>query len=331
MPQRCGRQRLRETSIHGELHILILSESEEHRQLVRAAVSQEPGLDTKLVECTTLATAKPMVENRPFDLILLDTCVSDAHWLIENGATAAVIFLAYHPHSPTMNEIMSLGATDYYSKPQYREDPQILWLALRQSLRYHLMVQSRNHLVNILRDRDTMISNLSQRLWRNAPYDFRTGWFSHKEIVARLQEELYRSDRYKLPLSMILGDLQPVAELEESEGDELADSVLAQVSARTRSLCRQTDLVGHYGNDAFLILLTNTESNGAKRFCQRLNQCFEEPIAIRDGRKKSLSFIYGIAAHELAGNQSVSQLLQQAQERLERARQVHPPHGYIAD
>lgn len=325
-----GRTSLRESSIHGELRVLVLSSDAQCRQLVRNAIACERHLHALIAECEDSSCAASQLKDRDFDLIVLDSSLQETKWCVENGRSAAVVFLANSSPIPTVQEVLATGATDCITKIEHVNEPATLWLALRQSVRYHSVLRSRNHLAEILHERDAVITKLSQRLWRDAPYDFRTGWFSHREVATRMHEELHRAVRYKLPFSIILGDMNGIGQLERDRGEHFVDALFAQVSARIRGLCRQSDVVGHYGEEAFLVLLTNTETNGARRFCQRLNVSFEKPLSVGN-EEASLKLTFGIAARDLSDEITVTQLLQTAETHLEKARLENPPQGFVVD
>lgn len=318
------------TVIIGQLRVLVLSSSPDCRSLVRAALGREPLLEYQFAECESLDAARSHLNRHEFDLIVLDTSVEDVRGFAARRTDAAIVYLARDADAPPLEEVVGAGAVDYFAQNEYDNNPAMLWVALRQSIRYHAIARQRRHLAQVLRERDSQVVKLTQKLWRAAPYDYRTGWFSHQQILERLNEEASRSRRYKLPLSAVLTEFEGLSELEARNGQGFADHVLSQLSQRLRLVTRQTDVVGHYGMDACLVLLTNTDAKGALRFCERIRDVFQEPIHV-DGRGAGLGWYSGLAQLDLAAPQRTEELLRLVEERVERAKQQDMLGAVVVD
>lgn len=287
--------------------------------MVRAALGREPLLEYQFAECEAIDAARSQLSHHAFDMIVLDTSVEDVRWLASRRGGEAIVFLAKGPNPPTLEAVVGAGAIDYFSQAEYDNNPSMLWLALRQSIRYHAITQQRRHLAQVIRERDTQVIRLTQKLCRTAPYDYRTGWFSHTQILDRLQEEMGRSRRYKLPLTVVLTEFEGLAKSDAHYGLGFGDRVLSQLAERLRSVTRQTDVVGHHGTDACMTILTNTDSKGALRFCERIADVFSEPFHI-EGRATGLGWYSGLVQHDITAAPKSEELVQSLEERVEQAK-----------
>jgi diguanylate cyclase (GGDEF)-like protein len=263
-------------------------------------------------------------------MIILDTSVEDVRWLASRRGGEAIVFLARDAAAPSLEAVVGAGAIDYFSQSEFDGNPAMLWLALRQSIRYHAISQQRRHLSQLIRERDSQVVRLTQKLWRSAPYDYRTGWFSHPQILERLNEEMNRSRRYRLHLTMVLTEFEGLAKIESHHGKGFADRVLAHLAERLRSVTRQTDVVGHYGMDSCLTLLTNTDAKGALRFCERISDVFSEPFNI-DGRSTGLGWYSGVCQHDFSVGPNPEDLLKNLEDRVERAKKETTLGTVVAD
>ncbi|MFO0945085.1 MAG: diguanylate cyclase [Planctomycetota bacterium] len=318
------------SSIIGQLRVLVMSTDSDCRSMVRAALGREPLLEYRFAECERLDAAKAILAHHEFDLIILDTNVEDVRWLANLRTGATIVFLARGAGASSLDEVVAAGATDYFSQDEYQDSPAMLWVVLRQSIRYHAIAQQRRHLTQALRDRDSQVVHLTQRLWRAAPYDYRTGWFSHGQILERLSEEMSRSRRYKLPFTVVLTEFEGLGEQGSIHGQSFADQLMTQLATRMRQVTRQTDVVGHYGVDAALILLTNTESLGGVRFCERIAEVLADPVAI-DVHKVRVGWYSGLSQHDLAIGQKPEDLLRIAEDRLEQAKRKEVVGTVVTD
>lgn len=283
-----------------------------------------------MADCETMDAARAQIARHGFDLVVLDTTVEDVRWLAAQGKDAAIVFLDHKGANVDLSAVVAAGATDCFSKAEYDDNPAMLWLALRQSIRYHAILQQRRHLADALRERDIQLVQLTQKLWRVSPYDFRTGWFNQSQILERLNEELRRARRYKLPFTIALIEFLDMRALDEQLGVGAAGMILAQVAQRTRSVTRLTDVIGHYGVDACLFLLTNTNLNGGVRFCERVSKALRDAIHYQ-GQDIRLRWCFGVVENELGRFDDAMQILAIANDRLEQAKALPDIGAVVAD
>lgn len=97
-----------------------------------------------------------------------------------------------------------------------------------------------------------------------------TGVYSRVTLSQRLHEEIDRSRRYDLPLTIILLDLDHYKSVNDAFGHLRGDQVLVTFADRLRLTTRKADLIYRYGGDEFLLVLPNTTKSSAAVLGQRL-------------------------------------------------------------
>jgi diguanylate cyclase (GGDEF)-like protein len=106
--------------------------------------------------------------------------------------------------------------------------------------------------------------------------DVLTGLLNRRALIARLEYEIDRAQRYGTELSLILCDLDRFKEINGSFGHDEGDRALRIISEILKGCLRKSDVVGRYGGDEFMIILPGTFAKGAEEFAERLRHEVEQ-------------------------------------------------------
>jgi diguanylate cyclase (GGDEF)-like protein len=78
--------------------------------------------------------------------------------------------------------------------------------------------------------------------------------------------------RYNHPFSVAVVVIDHFQRICESCGDAVAKPLLRAVARLIEQSIRKCDLVARYRDDAFVVVMTQTELAGAEAFCRRLHE-----------------------------------------------------------
>lgn len=95
-------------------------------------------------------------------------------------------------------------------------------------------------------------------------------------ILEALEAELKRTERYDHDLSLLMLDLDFFKEINDKHGHLEGDDVLSRVATTIRETCRQTDSVGRYGGEEFLVILPETSLQQASDLAGRIRLAVSE-------------------------------------------------------
>jgi diguanylate cyclase (GGDEF)-like protein len=103
-----------------------------------------------------------------------------------------------------------------------------------------------------------------------ARIDSLTGLANRRALEEILAAEISRAQRFRHELAIVLLDLDRFKETNDSFGHVAGDLMLRTVSRLLSSLARQGDTVARWGGEEFVVVLPETNLDGARRFAERL-------------------------------------------------------------
>ena len=92
-----------------------------------------------------------------------------------------------------------------------------------------------------------------------ATVDKLTGVANRQSLLAALFNEVERSSRYNRPLSVAFVDIDHFKAVNDTHGHGVGDVVLRGVAQAIKANLRQTDIIGRYGGEEFMLLLAETD------------------------------------------------------------------------
>jgi diguanylate cyclase (GGDEF)-like protein len=112
---------------------------------------------------------------------------------------------------------------------------------------------------------------LYRTLERQAITDGLTGLYNHRYFYERLNQEIARAQRYGLPLSLLMIDIDDFKIFNDRYGHPTGDLVLTEVGRILGTRIRSgIDIAARYGGEEFAIVLPNTARDGAQVVGARL-------------------------------------------------------------
>lgn len=97
--------------------------------------------------------------------------------------------------------------------------------------------------------------------------------------------EIKRAKRYGFIFAVIMIDIDHFKEVNDTYGHDTGDFVLSSVAKILQSTIRETDTLGRWGGEEFLILLPHTDIFEAEKLAEKLRQSVEEYSFDTVGRK----------------------------------------------
>jgi diguanylate cyclase (GGDEF)-like protein len=140
-----------------------------------------------------------------------------------------------------------------------------------------------------------------------------TGIGNRMAMEKMLQREAGMAIRSKLPLSILMIDIDHFKRINDTHGHGVGDEVLIAVAAELSSQLRNVDMLFRYGGEEFLVVLSNTSADCATRIGERLRQSIAD---LRPCHPLELELSISAGCAALLPNESSGSLLQRADRAL---------------
>lgn len=107
------------------------------------------------------------------------------------------------------------------------------------------------------------VMRFSRKMVELASTDELTRAANRREFELQLQRLLYRFNRYHVPVSLLLIDIDDFKEINDNYGHHSGDQVLKGFAALVQGIIRPDDLLARWGGDEFAVLLEASADDAA--------------------------------------------------------------------
>jgi two-component system, cell cycle response regulator len=199
-------------------------------------------------------------------------------------------------------EGLEAGADDYVIKP---------FDAIE--LKARLLAGSR---ITQLQDR---LLEAQERLRHQATHDALTGILNRGAILDKLETELQRTRRQKLPLTVMMSDIDRFKQVNDTLGHQAGDAVLREVAQSMSGAIRIYDGLGRYGGEEFLIVAPGCDQRESLSLAHRLHGNIRELKIPELGPGSKVTCSFGVVTTQ-DGEVDSGWLIRMADDALYRAK-----------
>jgi len=147
---------------------------------------------------------------------------------------------------------------------------------------------------------------LREAMSRLARTDDLTGIFNRRSIIEQLGIDMARSVRHGLPLAILMIDIDHFKAINDTYGHVTGDLALCTVAKSLQGALRETDVLGRFGGEEFLVILHTQKGEDALITAERLRESVEKNEVILSGNRVSITISIGIACyHPEEGKESL--------------------------
>jgi len=149
----------------------------------------------------------------------------------------------------------------------------------------------------------TGLKKAKEQLHFEATHDPLTGIYNRRHILSQLQEGIAQAMRYAFPYSIAMIDLDHFKAVNDTYGHSSGDTVLKNAVDSICKGIRQTDTLGRWGGEEFVVLLPHAMQEAAVTAAEKwLAKLKRTPVVVTDGTVIHISFSAGVATYAPGNN-----------------------------
>ncbi|MGF1690661.1 sensor domain-containing diguanylate cyclase [Photobacterium kagoshimensis] len=165
----------------------------------------------------------------------------------------------------------------------------------------NLQLQQANQEIDSINNR---LAEKNQALCALAERDQLTGLYNRRKLNDVLQKEQNRLKRYKTPFCIIMLDIDHFKHINDNYGHHAGDQVLKRLSNTLTTHLRNTDILGRWGGEEFLLICPQMTLTNAKQLAEKLRKLTAELVFTSE---QQVTVSLGVT--EFRSNDSISSVL----------------------
>jgi diguanylate cyclase (GGDEF)-like protein len=163
---------------------------------------------------------------------------------------------------------------------------------------------------------DHLDETFQQQMYESALRDGLTRAFNKKYFLDRIESEFRFARRHRVPLSIILFDIDHFKRINDDHGHPCGDFVLQNLARRITEQIRNEDVFARYGGEEFALICRAIGLANAVMFGERLRKAVETHTFRYENKVVPVTISIGVAGMPELDVQDVNALIAAADEAL---------------
>lgn len=254
-------------------NILLVEDNKTQATIIKDFLEKN-GYRVFTVEDGTSAFKAAKTQN--IDIILLDRILPDldgsevCRWLKLDQGTRDIPIIMLTARGAMSDRVSGLeaGADDYLPKPFDETE---------LNARIYVRLRSKTQ-QDELKKKNRQLEDMLTRVESLAIMDQLTGLFNRRRFETIFNSEFKRSQRYQVPLSCMMVDIDHFKKINDSFGHQEGDLVLREIAQVIQTTIREVDTPARWGGEEFVVLSPNTTLENGLRAAERVRKAVANHI-----------------------------------------------------
>jgi diguanylate cyclase (GGDEF)-like protein len=136
---------------------------------------------------------------------------------------------------------------------------------------------------------------------RRAQTDSLTGVLNRRSLIERLDAACARAKARGLPIALLFIDLDHFKQINDTFGHQAGDACLRAIIDPIHAELRQSDVIGRYGGEEFVVILSSADAAAATPIAQRILERVADVRVAGFGEPIRVTCSIGIATSDMLG------------------------------
>lgn len=168
-----------------------------------------------------------------------------------------------------------------------------------------------------------------KQLELKAETDSMTELYNRRGIERLLAHELHLVKRYDQDASVALLDIDHFKHINDTHGHNIGDKVIKHFGNLVCKHIRDSDIVGRWGGDEFLLIFPNTKVFGAEKVMDCLRRAVNSSPLRVNGTSVNMTISYGISDYRVTDDEDYLKIVERADKALYCSKQKGRNRGSI--
>jgi len=177
-------------------------------------------------------------------------------------------------------------------------------------------INENKKLEDIVAQRTKELININKELKNLSITDKLTGLYNRSKLDESLEYEIKYSKRYHEKFGLIMLDIDYFKDVNDTYGHQVGDIVLIEFANILKLNIRETDVIGRWGGEEFIIICPKSDLNGIKILTENIRKNIES-FEFSEVQHKTASF--GITVFQ--NNDTFSDMLKRVDDALYEAKE----------
>ena len=146
-----------------------------------------------------------------------------------------------------------------------------------------------------------------------------TGILNRRSLMAAYEQAFNLAERRDWPLSVLMLDIDHFKKINDQYGHLTGDEVLVRFARSVSAVLRDSDVIGRYGGEEFLIVMQDEDAQGAFSAAERIRKTVHD-MRFDAGETFNIQVSIGVAERTQQGSTGSEELIKAADEALYQAK-----------
>jgi diguanylate cyclase (GGDEF)-like protein len=135
-----------------------------------------------------------------------------------------------------------------------------------------------------------------RRLLHHAHFDPMTNLYNRRAFFEHCEKKEAEAKIHDTPLCLAMIDVDNFKKINDAYGHGVGDELLIAIAGRLQGALSDNDLIGRYGGEEFVVLITNASLEQGMRVCERLRRVIDEAPFRTEVGQLNTSISIGVAS-----------------------------------